>query len=288
MSRTIFAGRRRFKRVKTVLAILSLLPAFGAYAQYHELGAMFSTSYYVGDLAPKDFYPQRFEPGGGLIYRYNMSDRVAFKASALYNRLYAHDKNADNAWQRNRNLHFRASIFEMSGQIEINFLTYEIGDERRPSSPYLFAGLAIFRFNPKAEYNDRWVDLQPLGTEGQGMSNKDDRYSLTQISIPFGVGFKFNIAGNLAGAVEWGMRKTFTDYLDDVSTVYVESALLEQENGPLAAEMADRSLYPTGPEGTNTGMQRGDVGRKDWYVFGGLMLTYKFGGAKIKCPSAIN
>lgn len=274
--------------MKSVLVLLLFIPAFTAFGQYHEFGAMFSTSYYVGDIAPKDFYPQRFEPGGGLVYRYNTSDRVALKVSALYNRLYAHDKNADNTWQRNRNLHFRASIFELSTQIEINFLTYEIGDRRRPSSPYLFAGLSIFRFNPQAEYNDRWVDLQPLGTEGQGMRNGDDRYSLTQLSIPFGVGFKFNIAHNFAGALEWGMRKTFTDYLDDVSTVYVDNVLLEQENGPLAALMADRSYYPNGPEGTNTGMQRGDGSRSDWYVFAGVMLTYKFGGAKIKCPAPAN
>lgn len=288
IGQTIFRTTNRFKNVKLPLAILSFLLSLGATAQYHELGAMFSVGYYVGDLAPKAFHPQRFDPGGGLIYRYNFNDRVALKASALYNRLYAHDKNSEDSWQKNRNLHFRSDLFELSAQIEINFLTYEIGDERRPSSPYLFAGFALFRMNPKAEFRDRWVELQPLGTEGQGTSGGADRYSLTQLSIPFGVGYKFNIVGNLGGAVEWGMRLTFTDYLDDVSTVYVEQAFLEQENGPLAAELADRSLAPNGPEGTNAGMQRGDPSRNDWYVFGGIMLTYKLGKPRIKCPGAFN
>lgn len=285
---TIFSRELRFKTVNRLFTCVFVLAAFGARAQYHEIGAMLSTSYYIGDINQSSHIPTQFNPGGGLIYRYNFNDRVAFKGSVLYNRIYAHDEDSDDSWQENRNLHFQSDIFEVSAQFEINFLTYEIGDERRPSSPYLFAGLAIFRFNPKAEFNDRWIELQPLGTEGQGIEGYEGPYSLTQVAIPFGIGFKFNIFGNLGGAVEWGMRKTFTDYLDDVSTVYVENALLEEENGPLAAELADRSLFPTGPDNTNTDMQRGEISRKDWYVFTGFMLTYKLGQPRIKCPGAFN
>lgn len=249
---------------------------------------MVGTSYYAGDLNPDQPLPAQYNLGGGLIYRYNFNDRVAFKGSVLYNRIYAHDKDSDNEWQVNRNLHFRNDIFEFSGQIEINFLTYEIGDSRRPSSPYIFMGFAIFRHNPEAEFDDRWIDLQPLGTEGQTIEGFGDQYSLTQVSVPFGVGFKFNIWRNLAGSLEWGMRRTFTDYLDDVSTVYVDNALLIEENGPLSAAMADRSLQPTGPDGTNTGMQRGESNRNDWYVFTGFILSYKLGKPRVKCPTAFN
>lgn len=249
---------------------------------------MLATTYYIGDLNPTSHIPKQISPGGGLIYRYNFSDRVAFKANVLYGRIYGRDSDSDDAWRENRNLSFRSDIFEVGGQIEINFLTYEIGDDRRPSTPYLFAGIALFRFNPQAEYDDRWIDLQPLGTEGQGTKGFEDRYSLTQVSIPFGVGFKFNIWRNFAGAVEWGMRRTFTDYLDDVSTVYVETNTLSSNNGPLSAELADRSLEPLGPDGTNTSMQRGETNRQDWYIFTGFMLTFKIGQAQIKCPSAIN
>jgi hypothetical protein len=261
------------------------LPAFG---QYHEVGGMVNTAYYIGDINTTNHLPTQFNLGGGLIYRYNFNDRVAFKGSILYGRIYAHDEDAESEWQQNRNLSFRSDIFEFSGQIEINFLTYEIGDEKRPSSPYIFAGLSLFRHNPQAEFNDRWVDLQPLGTEGQGIEGFEDRYNLTQISIPFGIGFKFNIWNNLAGAVEWGMRRTFTDYLDDVSTTYVNPTLLEEENGPLAALLADRSLEPLAPDNTNTEYQRGETNREDWYIFTGLMLTYKIGKPRIKCPGAFN
>jgi hypothetical protein len=274
--------------VKKILFIATLVFTFSAKAQYHEIGIMLGTSYYVGDINPQFHWSPEFNPGGGLIYRYNFNDRVAFKGSILYNRLYAHDKDSRDSWQKNRNLHFRNDIFEFSGQIEINFLTYEIGDRRRPSSPYLFVGLALFRHNPEAEFDDRWIDLQPLGTEGQGIEGFEEPYSLTQIAIPFGVGFKFNIVGNLAGSVEWGMRRTFTDYLDDVSTVYVDQGILIEENGPLSAELADRSLVPTGPDGTNNGMQRGETNREDWYVFTGLIVTYKLGKPRVKCPTAFD
>ncbi|MCA1750410.1 MAG: DUF6089 family protein [Cryomorphaceae bacterium] len=264
-----------------------LLTVGQAAAQYHEVGAMAAQAHYIGELNSFGHIPDRFQLGGGLIYRYNMSDRFAFKSSILYGVFHADDADSDSEWQRNRNLSVRTGIFEVSGQIEMNFLTYEIGDSRRPTSPYLFLGFSIFRFNPQAQFNDRWVDLQPLGTEGQGIGGFGDRYPLTQVSVPFGIGFKFNIWRNFGGAVEWGMRRTWTDHLDDVGGTYVDAVLLEDQNGPLAAILADRSLAPTGPEGTNTGMQRGETNRTDYYIFAGFMITYKIGRPQIKCPTAL-
>lgn len=274
--------------MKQILVIATLFIGLQASGQYHELGVMLGTASYIGDLNPNSPVPRKFAPGGGLIYRYNFNDRIAFKGNVLYGRVYGDDAYADDAWRQNRNLSFRSDIFEFSGQIEVNFLTYEIGDRNRPSTPYLFAGISIFRFKPQAEYNDRWIDLQPLGTEGQGLPGYDDPYKLTQVSIPFGVGFKFNIWRSFAGSVEWGLRRTFTDYIDDVSTVYVDAAELEEQNGPLSQIMADRSLEPMGPDGTNRGIQRGETNHEDWYIFTGIMLTYKIGKPRVKCPTAFN
>jgi hypothetical protein len=265
-----------------------LLTGVQARAQYHEVGGMLLQSTYTGELSSRNPMPPALDLGGGLIYRYNFNDRFAFKGSVLYGRFSASDVDSDSEWEQNRNLSVRTSIFEVSGQIEINFFTYEIGDPRRPSSPYLFMGLSVFRFNPQAEFDDRWIDLQPLGTEGQGIPGFDERYPLTQVSIPIGIGFKFNIWKNLGGAFELGLRRTFTDHLDDVSSTYVDAAVLEEQNGPLSAIMADRSILPLGPDGDNADMQRGEINRKDYYFFGGIMLTYKIGTPRIKCPGARN
>lgn len=273
---------------RVLFTLFVLFFAVRASAQYHEVGLMAAQAHYIGELNPYRHIPERFDLGGGLIYRYNWSDRWAFKSSVLYGTFYASDADSDSEWQRNRNLSVRTSILEVSGQIELNFLTYEIGDPRRPSTPYLFLGFSVFRFNPQAEFNGRWIDLQPLGTEGQGIPGFEDRYPLTQVSLPFGIGFKFNIWKNLGGAVEWGMRRTWTDYLDDVGGVYADPVLLEDQNGPLAALLADRSLQPLGPDGTNAEMQRGETNRTDYYIFAGFMLTYKIGKPQIKCPTALN
>lgn len=271
-----------------VLGVCCIALPATVHAQYQELGLMGGVGIYFGDLNPNYTNVDEIHPGGGLVYRYNFTDRVALKANLLYTRVEAWDATAtdEQAWQQFRNLHFRSDIIELSAQAEINFLTYEIGDRKRPSSAYLFLGMAIFNMNPQALYEDEWIDLQPLGTEGQGLSGYDDQYNLTQFAIPFGAGFKFNIWGNLGGAVEFGFRKTFTDYLDDVSTIYVERQVLETGNGPLAYYMSDRSLRPLGADGTNANMQRGETNRKDWYTFSALMLTWKLGKPRIKCPSA--
>ena len=248
-------------------------------AQNSELGINAGVSYYTGDLNPMGhFKPLKF--AGGLHYKLNMNKRVSLRASALYARVEASDENALNINQINRNLHFKSNIIEVGGIVEVNFFNYVIGEFKRykPYSPYLFFGMTYFKMNPKGSYNDEYIELQPLGTEGQGTSaSQDKRYNLNQIAIPFGLGFKFNITRKMAMAFEYGVRKTFTDYLDDVSGSYVDPFILASENGPVAAEMADQSINQEGLQGTNTGMDRGNPYTKDWYFYSGGTLSFILG-----------
>jgi len=140
----------------------------------------------------------------------------------------------------------------------------------------------VFFYNPRTDYEGDWYDLQPLGTEGQGTTGYPDRtpYSLTQLAIPFGVGFKFSLSKNASLGIEYGIRKTFTDYLDDVSTTYADTSGLKAENTRIAMLLSDRSgrYYP---EGYN----RGDENNKDWYTFLGVTLTFKINGSSKDCPA---
>jgi hypothetical protein len=126
------------------------------------------------------------------------------------------------------------------------------------------------------------VALQPLSTEGQGTSAKPGtrKYRLVQVSIPFGAGFKLNLSERIDLSMEWGMRKTFTDYLDDVSTVYPDPTILDTEKGSISAAMSDR----TGST-NNVGRQRGNSKNKDWYCFTGVVLGFKFREPAQKCPA---
>ena len=169
-------------------------------------------------------------------------------------------------------------------------------DKRRSSGtiPYLFAGISVFKYNPEAQFiydpnsphltrpnssynllQDRdgdYVELQPLGTEGQETTefNERKRYNLTQIGLPVGFGFKFKLSTQWTLGLEYGIRFTFTDYLDDVSTTYVEPTRIEGQYGPMAAAMADRS-----PTLHLENDPRGDDARNDSYGILGLTMTYK-------------
>ncbi len=254
-----------------------------SFKKYSELGLFGGVSYYMGELNPgKPFFMPSF--AGGLVFKHNYNARWAWRISALYGNVQADDSRSEVPSQIQRNLSFRSQVIEFSPMLEFNFFPYEVGNLNRPATPYIFGGFALFRFNPKAEYQGDWVALQPLGTEGQGTVLFPDRkeYSLINAAFPFGIGFKFH-AGRLALAVEWGLRKTFTDYLDDVSTTYVDPDLLYATNGVLAALIADRSVVNPGE--INTGRQRGNPSNKDWYSFAGITLSYKLSRKESVCPA---
>jgi hypothetical protein len=219
-------------------------------------------------------------PSGGIVIRKNIDRRIVVKGELLLGYIRADDaRNTNDTVKRNRNLHFRSSIYELSGQVEFNFLPYETGNSLYPFTPFIFAGVSLFRFNPQAEvepnpwriYNSNlpygeWVALQPLGTEGQGTTSFQDRkkYALTQFSIPMGGGFKIAVNKTFNIILEYGIRKTFTDYLDDVSTSYIGENLIDVSL--LGEEMSDKSL--NGLQAKD--FQRGNSKDNDWYTFTGI------------------
>ena len=238
------------------------------YQTNQELGFLTGVSYYYGDLNNAHFKNSRV--AGGITYRTNFDRRFSFKSSALYSNVYADDASSSDQIKVNRNLHFKSDIIELSGQIEFNFLPYEKGNSLYPWSPFVFTGVSIFNYNPKAEAsNGQWYELQPLGTEGQETTLRPylKKYSLTQFSIPFGGGIKFSVNKNFNIILEYGLRKTFTDYIDDVSTTY---AGIPAEFDNVTIELADRSL--DGPK--QAGEERGVSTNNDWYSFSGITISF--------------
>lgn len=265
-----------------------IMCASAAFAQRSlEIGAFLGCSFYLGELNPDGFFNSFTRVAAGGIVRYNINNRLALRGNLLFGEVTADDAQSSSASQRERNLNFKSPIDELSVQAEFNFLEYELGDPKHSFSPYVFAGAGVFEMNPQGRVgNNNWVDLQPLGTEGQGTSaNHNKPYSLTQPCIPFGVGIKANFSKTVCISIEWGMRKTFTGYIDDVSGTYVNPAVLLANrgvNGPLAVEMADRSL--TVDKAADVGEQRGN-GKDDWYSFAGLMLSIRLHTHSKPCTS---
>ena len=253
-----------------------------------EVGVFLGGSYYIGEINPTAHLNQFTKPAGGFVFRYNMNSRLSARLNFLAGRIEGHDSFSSAEAALQRNLNFKSPINELSLQLEFNFFDYAIGNEKRKFSPYLFLGIAGFKFNPQGQLaNGAWVALQPLGTEGQGLEGgaSKKKYKLIQLSIPFGVGAKVNLSKNIGISFEWGMRKTFTDYLDDVSKKYYDPTVLAATRGATAGVLSDPSIG-TDPGYSNTGRQRGNPTNKDWYSFVGIALTIKLKEKRETCPGA--
>ncbi len=253
---------------KLALAILIIATHILAMGQYLEIGPVAGVSYYIGDINPSKHF-SGVSPAFGLVARMNYTSRWTLKGAINIGKIKASD--ADYQAFYGRNLSFESTLTEISAQVELNFLPYFTGSSKEFFTPYIFAGLSGFIFNPKALYNGSWVELQPLNTEGQDTKAYPDRspYATAGIAFPFGLGMKLSLGKRWCIGLEWGLRKTFTDYLDDVSTTYY---LQGEDINPQVAEE-----YLSDPTMSHTpGMQRGNSQNNDWYSFAVGFLTYRF------------
>ncbi|MFD1553776.1 hypothetical protein DNU06_09695 [Putridiphycobacter roseus] len=266
---------KQFKLQITILFIMSvtLLNAqTDKFKKAFEFGFFGGGAYYIGDLNPTEHFVYS-KPAGGIIMRYNLSTRHSMRFTATYGNVYGDDALSADDWQVNRNLNFSSDIYEVAAGFEICLKKYAINNMKYTFTPYLFYELAYFRMNPKTQYEGNDVFLHEIGTEGQGSDLSDKRsYSLNQLSVPLGVGFKFNLMKRVAVSFEYGIRVTFTDYLDDVSGNYVDNATFANLRGPIAAQLADPSLNGMS---SIPGTARGNSNTKDWYAFYGAMITFK-------------
>lgn len=250
-------------------------------AQTNEIGLSAGVSYYVGDLNPIGHF--RFpHPAGGIFYRRNFNWHWSIRAGFTYMKVSARDSLGTYDFQRYRNINFESHLFEAQFLCEFNFFPYKPGELKKYRwTPYLFLGVAGYYFAPQTEYNGELVALDALGTEGQFITgNSVGRYSRFQPAIPFGIGFKVNLSERFSLGFEYGFRILFTDYLDDVSTVYPDMGELLLVSGQAAVDLSDPS-YSGGPP--NSGFQRGFARTKDWYAFLGVSLVYNIRD-KQECP----
>ncbi len=249
-----------------------------------EAGPWAGVSYYFGDLNT-NYNLSRPNLAGGFVARYNYNPRICIKFSGNYGRVEGDDALSDNAFERARNLSFRSVIVDGSAQLEFNFLPYVRGTRDRYYTPYIFGGFNVFYFNPQAQLDEEWIDLRPLGTEGQF---KGEEYYTVSGGIIFGAGFKVAISYEWSLNFELSARQLFTDYLDDVSTIYPDMDDLRQlraPDGDLAVALSDRSVELPGINNGQIGRpgtQRGTASNNDSYVFLGVGLVYYFGD--LRCP----
>ena len=230
-------------RPHKLIIVFFFLLNFTVFSQNSEIGFLVGSSYYLGELNPSIQVANKFRPALGVFYRKNTSKRYALRFGLNYAKLSATDKFNSNELSQFRQLSFSTDLWEAYGLFEFNFIPYQINNYATSSfTPYVFIGVAAFWVSPSVEGGI--TDLQ-----------KEDEIAP---SMPFGLGVKFNFVRNLGLAVEWGMRKTFTDQIDGLSETY------------------------------NSGYQLSNTQNKDWYSIVGITLNYKILTKSDHCPGVIN
>lgn len=245
---------------KYLVALLLACVFLASNAQKIELGAVGGGAYYMGDLNPgKPF--ELVQPAYGLVYRYNFNNRVAVKANFIKGLVSGDD--LLTKYREERGINFESDIYELAVMMEFNFFDYFTGSSHNYVSPYIFGGIGAFMYNPQATYGGTQYSLRELQTEGNS-------YSQFAVAFPFGIGVKYSLTNTIGLTLEWGMRKTTTDYLDDVSATYTAQAL------GFDIDLNPQPAAPFDPSGNyREGMQRGNSKDNDWYSFAGLSVVFR-------------
>jgi hypothetical protein len=254
----------------------------------------FGATQFLGDLGGRDRIGTDYSLidmdwpstsiGGMIGYRYRFHPYWATTSSINIGRLKGDDALTDEIIRNSRNLHFRSIVIEYQQRIEAIIIANEkfghryglrkhskkMGDHNEQL--YLFTGIGVSYFNPKAQMNGSgdWIALRPLSTEGQGLDGGPDKVSPVTATIPFGIGFRWGLNRMWRMGIEATYVKTFSDYIDDVSTSYYDPEILQ-------AQLGDQAAYFSNPAEKNVvwfspGQQRGDK-QKDAYFYLNMTFT---------------
>ncbi|MCX6247468.1 MAG: DUF6089 family protein [Bacteroidetes bacterium] len=228
-----------------------------------EAGVFLGDAYYLGDLNP-DVHFRMAQIAYGALVRYNIDTRWALKLGITRGKVKGNSEKSN--FLPGRNLQFESPITDFSVTAEFNFFEYFTGSRWNWITPYLYAGIGGFIFQPTSG----GANLRSAGTEGQNIGYEGRKpYNTIGVNIPFGLGVKVSIGKKVGLTLFWEMHKTFTDYIDDVSSTYYL-------NGP-AIDPNDQNAILSDPSRSHTaGMQRGNPKSNDWYSFSGITVTYKF------------
>ncbi len=280
--------------MKFLFGFLLVFPAISQAQRWH-VNLTGGVSNYSGDLQSKAYTFDQSFFAFGFGAQYDITRNFSAISNINFMKVGASDQynSPDLVF---RNLSFQTNIIEWNLLGEYTFM--DITEKK--FSPFVFGGIAVFHYDPYAfDTTGQKVYLRPLSTEGEGLPEYPGQkpYNLTQFAIPFGGGIKFRVSENVVLAYEIGLRKTFTDYLDDVSTVYVDKNILQAERGPLAVEMAYRANELKGgdPNYPAAGITRGGPKYKDWYYYTGIRVSIAlisrkdgyYGRGRTDCPPKV-
>lgn len=298
---------KRFLFIFTILLLILVLQQ-PVYAQYGnsswkryrvELFGGTGTNHFLGELGGgkeegagfmglRDVDLQNTRPVFQVGMRYKLIRLIAVRTTLNYALIKGDDKFSGDLNRLNRNLSFRSSLFEFGTQFEFYVLhgsgkTYvsQVSGFLDKFSLYMYGGASLIHFNPKAYYENEWVALQPLGTEGQGIPcSGKAKYNRWAFAFPIGLGAKYELTRRIGLGVQIANRYTTTDYMDDASGSYYNNDRIRAYYGPVAAALADRHIDPETNQPSQTPYPhstpfRGNPDFNDSYFFFVVNVHYK-------------
>jgi opacity protein-like surface antigen len=288
-----------------------------------EIGLNFGPTFFLGDLGGKvgkgttfikDLNYQLTKLMKGAFISVYPNEWLGFRLAGQYTYVEGIDSiisthGVDELWRKQRNLDFKSNMWEVYTAVEffpLQYIKRDDFDYDPRFRPYIFGGVGLFHYNPRGSLKDQngnvtWHELQPLHTEGQGFAEYPTRknYKLTQMNLPYGAGFKYLVSGNMNVGLELLYRKTFTDYIDDVSTQYIDPAYfntnLSAADASIAYKISDKTIgiVTPGVGRYSPGTKRGNPNQDDAYFSFLLKLGIRLGGggdndnnatSKVRCP----
>jgi hypothetical protein len=240
-------------------------------AQNFYISGRLGMANYQGDLKARSISFVQSKLLLSLGARYDLSDRLTARSYFSLTSLQADDKNGTPSMQT-RNLNFQTKIFDW--ELGAQYSLFSFNDEWW--TPYVFAGIGIFHFNPYTQDSaGNKTFLKPLSTEGEGFTPGVKNYKLTQFSIPFGFGAEYSLNEDMRLGLEFGFRKIFTDHLDDVSGSYVDETSLLNARGQTAVDLAWRGDEKGGGTYPAAGTIRGNSKFNDGYYYMAITYTWR-------------
>lgn len=283
---------KKFITIIFVLAIVTI-PGINSFAQdaiqqEGEFGIGLGAAHYFGDLNTRARL-NRPKFAATLFFRKNLNNYIAVRIGATFAQLgYSDIYNKYNQYMYERNLSFNTNIWELTLQGDFNFFRFMPGDPTANFTPYITLGVGAFSYDPYAYLQGQKIYLRPLGTEGQGSPLYPDRkpYGTTAVCVPIGVGIKYALNERINIGFEILHRLTTTDYIDDVSTTYVDPAAFptNPDGSPSNAQLLSDRSYELGDAIGTPGRQRGNSKQKDQYAT--AMFFVSFNLQSYKCPTA--
>jgi hypothetical protein len=233
----------RYWMKKPLILLLTILISYAVSAQRRgDIGILAGGTYYLGEINHTRQF-QSSKPAGGLFYRHIFDLRYSVRTSILYGTLSGDDIDSPYDYNQRRDHRFSMDILDIGTMLEFNFLPYMSTSRKYLFSPYVTAGFSY---------------MVPLKSDVKG-----------SLSIPFGIGFKFNITERASAGFEWVIRNTFTDEIDGLGDYSEDPVMIQFLNDNNAEFYRQKSL----------------IYRNDMYTYFGITLSYKIAYRRIKCPA---